>query len=189
MFSGRLAAFAATAVVASGCLAGCGSSSPAADAAQPGKAGLTPGQGTISIQSKTTEFDASKQSAAIHGVVDGLALTATGNGTDTPEAPNGRGWCGRLGTLGSSVSGMLGGVPFTVTLTSCDISHDPEALGTYTGDWGGRRVNLTITAFFGIGSDVITVHGTVGSQHVTAKPEVPDATQGTNQITGTITVS
>ena len=201
-FSWRLvAAMAGTTAVAGACLAGCGASSPTA--AQPGAAGLPPGQGEISIQINTTEFDSSKQSAAIKGAIDGLTLTATGNGTgiDPAKYTDQGGWCGPLGTTGSSASGTLGGVPFTVTLTSCDSSGNPQFYGTYTGDWGGRRVDLTVGAFGGLGSPnsgefggdgstPVTLKGTIGSQDVTATGEAPRdfAPQQMNRI-GSITVS
>src|ERR1039458_5845527 len=140
-FSWRLiAAIAGTTAVAGGCLAGCGSSSPTvtvtatpsatsasaptAGAAQPGTAGLPTGQGTFQIRGSVTEFDlsssssSSKQSIALQGTVDGLALTATGTGNGLAEGTVGQGnYCGDFGVVGRSASGTLGGVPFTVTLT------------------------------------------------------------------------
>jgi hypothetical protein len=91
-----IAAIAGTTAVAGGCLAGCGSSSPTVtvteapgatsaaasptNAAQPGTTGLPLGQGTFQIRGSVTEFDPSRQSTAIQGMVDGLALTATATG-------------------------------------------------------------------------------------------------------------
>ena len=137
-FSWRLAAaIAGTAAIAGGCLAGCGSSSPTvtvtaapgatsasaptAGAAQPGTAGLPAGQGTFQIRGSVTEFDPSRQSIALQGTVDGLALTATGTGNGLPAGGSvGQGGLLRdFGVVGSSASGTLGGVPFTVTLTEC----------------------------------------------------------------------
>lgn len=194
----RPAALAAVAAVVGGCLAGCGSSSPAGPASQPGQAGLPSGHGSFSIQSSTTGFNSSQQSSTgqIQGEVDGLALTATGTGTST-----GQQGC-FFGTLGSSASGTLGGVPFTIKLTACDLSSDDSKVsGTYTGQWGGRPVDITVTENLAsdqarngngdMGTDLPTLSGTVGSQKVTSNVTMPQtfATAGANQLTGSITVS
>src|ERR1022692_3127306 len=119
MFSGRLAAFATTAAIAGGCLAGCGSSpspspspssssSPSSSAAgagsQPGQAGLPPGQGSFAIHSSTTQFNSAQQgiTGSMEGEVDGLALTAVGHGSGGVAggfAGQG-GYCGSFGMVG-----------------------------------------------------------------------------------------
>ena len=189
-------------------IAGCGNSSPApgtATASVSGQASasaaaeLPPGQGSFSIHSSTTAFNSSHQSSAgsIQGVVDGLPLTATSTGTATGQDVQ----C-FFGTLGSSASGTLGGTPFTVKLTACDLSQDhSQTSGTDTGEWGGHPVNLTVTENLAsdqarngnsdMGTNLPTVTGTIGSQQVTASVTMPQtfATAGPNQITGSITVS
>lgn len=203
MFSARRASVVAIVVIAGGCLAGCGSSSSAGSVPQgPGSssaaAGLPPGQGGFSIQSSTTAFNSGHQSTTgqIQGELDGLALTATSAGDPTEEEG-----C-FFGTRGSSASGTLGGVPFTVQLTSCDVSQDNSHVsGTYTGEWGGRPVSITVTEDLAsdqarngssdMGTDLPTFSGTVGSQKVTGGVTMPQAfaTGDPNQITGSITVS
>lgn len=207
MLSARRASAVAVATVAVGCLglAGCGSS-PSAGSAPQGQgsaaaaAGLPSGQGSFSIQSSTTAFNSSQQSTTgqIQGEVDGLALTATSTGTLTGQGDQ---TC-FFGTLGSSASGTLGGVPFTVKLTACNVSQDNSQVnGTYTGDWGGRPVDITVTENLAsdqarngnsdMGTDLPTLSGTIGSQTVRASVTMPQtfATQGPNGITGSITVS
>lgn len=211
IFSGRSAAFAATAAaaIAGGILSGCGtpalpspsSSSSAAAVSQPGQAGLPPGQSGFTIHSSTTAFNSSQQSVAgsIEGEVDGLALTATSSGD--PSAGGGDSCF--FGTNGSSASGTLGGVPFTIQLASCNVSADNSTdTGIYTGDWGGRPVNITVTENLasdqarngndgGMGTNLPTFTGTIGSQTVSGSVTMPEtfATGGTNQLTGTISVS
>ena len=217
-FSWRLiAAIAGTAAVAGGCLAGCGSSSPtvtvtatpgatsasssAANTAQPGTAGLPTGQGTFQIRGTVTEFGDSKQSIALQGTVDGLALTATGIGNGLAEGAVGQGnYCGDFGVVGSSASGTLGGVPFTVTLTGCSVDSNNVLTVTYTGHWGSRAVNVTLTAnansdYTSPGMFQPTLSGTVGTQQVSGTCCVPNFVRAsgapgqTTQISGTITVS
>jgi hypothetical protein len=218
-FSWRLAAaIAGTTAVAGGCLAGCGSSSPTvtvtaapgatsasaptAGAAQPGTAGLPAGQGTFQIRGSVTEFDPSRQSIALQGTVDGLALTATGTGNGLPAGGSvGQGnYCGDFGVVGSSASGTLGGVPFTVTLTECSVDSNNVLTVTYTGHWGGRAVNVTLTAnansdYTSPGMFQPTLSGTVGTQQVSGTCCVPNFVRAsgapgqTTQISGTITVS
>lgn len=186
-------------LVATGTLAAATTGTAAAPAAgsagaQPGAAGLPLGQGTFQIRGSVTEFDASKQSIALQGTVDGLALSATGTGNGLPGGGfSGQdGYCGSLGVVGSSASGTLGGVPFTVTLSGCSVNNN-VLTATYAGTWGSRPVNLTLTT--DDDSDVLqpTLSGTVGSQQVSAP--VPDivlasgAPGQTSQISGTITVS
>lgn len=188
MFSGRLAAFAATATVASGCLAGCSSSSPSALAAQ-ANAGLSPGQATFSIRDTPATHKSGYRSTAgkIQGKVDGLALVATGKGGGDIN-------CGALGTSGSSASGTLGGASFTVKL-KCDSSDSSQDTGTYTGEWGGHPVNITVT--YGNAQSptpTTTLTGTVGSQKVTAtvaRPHVFVFLYGNHPltVTGSMTVS
>src|ERR1700677_1861817 len=165
-FSWRLiAAIAGTMAIAGGCLAGCGSSSPtvtvtatatagatsasssSANAARPGTAGLPLAQGTFQIRGSVTEFDDSKQSMTIQGTVDGLALTATGtgNGLSAGGDVGQGGLCGLFGLTGTSASGTLGGVPFTVTLTGCSTDSNDMVTATYTGDWSGRAVHVALT--------------------------------------------
>jgi hypothetical protein len=216
-FSWRLiAAIAGTTAVAGGCLAGCGSSSPtvtvtetaasgatsasssAANAAQPGTAGLPLGQGTFQIRGSVTEFDDNKQSIALQGTVDGLALTATGTGNGLAGggfAGQG-GYCGPFGLVGSSASGTLGGVPFTVTLSNCTSDSSYNLTATYTGNWGSRPVNVTLTENLQSEengpSTPPTLSGTVGSQQVSGAPNIVTASGApgqTAQISGTITVS
>jgi hypothetical protein len=205
-----LAAIAGTTAVAGGCLAGCGSSSPTvtvteapgassvsaspANAAQPGTAGLPLGQGTFQIRGSVTEFDPSRQSTAIQGMVDGLALTATatGNGLLAGGFSGQGNDCGLFGLVGSSASGTLGGVPFTVTLTGCSEDSNYDLTATYTGHWGSRAVNVTLTTNVSSNSQP-TLSGTVGTQQVSgAVPNIVLASGGpgqTSQISGTITVS
>lgn len=210
-FSWRLiAAIAGTTAVAGGCLAGCGSSSPtatvtvtpgatpasasAANAARPGTAGLPPGQGTFQIRGSVTEFDSSRQSTAIQGMVDGLALTATGTGNGLLAggfAGQGND-CGPFGLVGTSANGTLGGVSFTVTLTGCAEDSSYVLTATYTGKWGSRAVNVTLTTNINSNSQP-KLSGTVGTQQVSGT--VPNivlasgAPDQTSQISGTITVS
>jgi hypothetical protein len=222
-FSWRLvAAIAGTTVIAGGCLAGCGSSSPTvtvtaapgatsasaptAGAAQPGAAGLPAGQGTFQIRGSVTEFESNSsgpggQSIALQGTVDGLALTATGTGNGLAEGSVGQGgYCGEFGVVGSSASGTLGGVPFTVTLTGCSVDSNNVLTATYTGHWGGRAVNVTLTAnansdYTSPGMFQPTLSGTVGTQQVSGTCCVPDFVRAsgapgqTTQLSGTITVS
>jgi hypothetical protein len=215
-FSWRLvAAIAGAAAVAGGCLAGCGSSSPtvtvtagaasasspAAGAAQPGAAGLPAGQGTFQIRGSVTQFNDSGQSIALQGTVDGLALTATGTGNGLAEGSVGQeGYCGEFGAAGSSASGTLGGVPFTVTLAGCSVDSDNMLTATYTGHWGGRAVNVTLTAnadsdYTSPGTFQPALSGTVGTQQVSGTCCVPDFVRAsgapgqTTQLSGTITVS
>ena len=212
-FSWRLiAAIAGTTAVAGGCLAGCGSSSPtvtvapgatsasasAANGAQPGTAGLPLGQGTFQIRGSVTEFDPSRQSIALQGTVDGLALTATATGNGTPAggfAGQG-GYCGPFGLVGSSASGTLGGVPFTVTLSNCTSDSSYNLTATYTGNWGSRPVNVTLTENLQSEengpSTPPTLSGTVGSQQVSGAPNIVTASGApgqTAQVSGTVTVS
>ena len=223
-FSWRLiAAIAGTAVVAGGCLAGCGSSSPtvtvtatpgttsasapAAGAAQAGAAGLPTGQGTFQIRGSVTEFDSSSssgsggQSIALQGTVDGLALTATGTGNGLAEGSVGQGnYCGEFGVVGSSASGTLGGVPFTVTLAGGSVDGNNVLTTTYTGHWGSRAVNVTLTAnansdYTSPGAFQPALSGTVGTQQVSGTCCTPDFVRAsgapgqTTQLSGTITVS
>lgn len=210
----RLVAIAGATAIAGGSLAGCGSSSPtvtvtmapgatlasapAPTTAQPGAAGLPPGQGTFQIQRTVTEFDPSTQSAAIKGTVDGLPLTATGAGSGVlAGGESGQGNdCWPLGVVGSSATGTLGGVPFTVTLTGCSEDSNYALTGTYTGNWGSRAVNVTLTDNLRSdengGSDS-TLGGTIGTQNVSGTVNASltqgFATDSAAQITGTITVS
>ena len=222
-FSWRLiAAIAATTAVAAGCLAGCGSSSPTvtvtatagatsasaptAGAAQPGAAGLPTGQGSFQIRGSVTEFDSSdstssKQSIALQGTVDGLALAATGTGKGLAEGSVGQGgYCGEFGVVGSSASGTLGGVPFTVTLTGCSVDSNNVLTATYTGNWGDRAINVTLAAnanadYTSPGTFQPMLSGTVGTQQLSGTCCVPDfmpasgAPGQTTQLSGTITVS
>ena len=106
--------------------------------------------------------------------------------------------------VGTSASGTLGGVPFTVHLTSCQASSDDSSVtGTYTGEWGSRSINVAVTENSasdearngndgGMDTDLPTFAGTIGSQNVTGSVTMPAetfATQGPNQVTGSITVS
>jgi len=217
-FSWRLiAAIASTTAVAGVCLAGCGSSSPtvtvtvgpgaasasapasAAATAQPGAAGLPPGQGSFQFHGSVTEFDGSTQSTTIQGTVDGLALTATGtgNGLSGGGFTGQNGDCGLFGLTGTSASGTLGGVPFNVTLTGCSTDSNDMVTATYTGDWSGRAVNVALTTSVSNTSTEIDgttqLTGTVGAQQVSGT--VPNivlasgAPGNTSQISGTITVS
>ena len=206
------AAIAGAAAVAGGCLAGCGSSSPtvtvtagatpasssAANAAQPGTAGLPLGQGTFQIRGSVTEFDDSTQSIALQGTVDGLPLTATGTGNGLPAGgfAGQDGYCGPFGVVGSSASGALGGVPFTVKLSNCTSDSSYNLTATYTGNWGSRPVNVTLTENLQSEengpSTPPTLSGTVGSQQVSGVPNIVPASGApgqTSQISGTITVS
>lgn len=211
-FSWRLiAAVAGTMALAGGCLAGCGSSSPtvtvtvapgatsasapAANAAQPGTAGLPPGQGTFQIRGTVTEFDPGRQSITLLGTVDGLALSATGTGSGLPAGGfvGQHGFCPPFGQAGSSASGTLGGVPFTVTLRGCSEDSSYNLTATYTGDWGSRAVDVTLTTNINSSSSQPTLGGAVGTQHVSGT--VPNivlasgAPGNTAQISGTLTVS
>jgi hypothetical protein len=222
-FSWRLvAAIVGTAAIAGGCLAGCGSSSPtvtvtvtpgatsasapAAGTAQPGTAGLPAAQGTFQIQGRVTEFESNSsgpggQSIALQGTVDGLALTATGTGNGLAEGSVGQGgYCGDFGVAGSSANGTLGGVSFTVTLTGCSVDSNNVLTTTYTGHWGSRAVNVTLTAnadsdYTMNGGFQPTLSGTVGTRQVSGTCCGPGflrasgAPGQTTQISGTITVS
>src|ERR1035438_5695714 len=214
-FSWRLiAAIAGTTAVAGGCLAGCGSSSPtvtvtatpgatsasssSANAARPGSAGLPLAQGTFQIRGSVTEFDDSKQSMTIQGTVDGLALTATGtgNGLSAGGDVGQGGLCGLFGLTGTSASGTLGGVPFTVTLTGCSTDSNDMVTATYTADWSGRAVNVALpTDVSNLSGDAgnTELSGTVGTQQVSGTvPNIVLASGApgkTSQISGTITVS
>ena len=209
---GRKAAIAATAAVAGGCLAGCGSSSPtvtvtatpgatsaspSAAAAKPGTAGFPLGQGTFQIQGSITEFSDSKQSMTFQGTVDGLALTAsgTGNGLVGIGEVGQNGYCGLFGVTGTSASGTLGGVPFTVTLSNCTTESN-MVTATYTGDWSGRAINVALTGNvddLSGQSGTTQLSGTVGNQPVSgAVPSIVLASGApgkTSQISGTVTVS
>jgi hypothetical protein len=210
-FSWRLiAVIAGTTAVAGGCLAGCGSSSPtvapggtsasssAASTAQPGAAGLPLGQRTFQFRGSVTEFNDSRQSMAIQGTVDGLALTATGTGkglVGIGEVGQG-GYCGLFGVAGTSTSGTLGGVPFTVTLSRCSTDSNNMVTATYTGDWSGRAVNVALTAnVSNLSGDTgnTQLSGTVGTQQVSGTvPNIVLASGApgqTSQISGTITIS
>jgi hypothetical protein len=218
----RLVAIAGTAVIAGGSLAGCGSSSPtvtvtaapgassasAADTAsaassapaggQPGAAGLPPGQGTFQISRTVTQFDPTTQSASIQGTVDGLSLTATGAGSGVlAGGESGQGNdCWPMGVVGSSATGTLGGVPFTVKLTGCTADSNNALTVTYTGNWGSRAVNVTLTDNLKSdenGGSNTTIGGTIGTQNVggTVNASLTQgfATDSPAQFTGTITVS
>jgi hypothetical protein len=162
--------------------------------AQPGAAGLPLGQGTFQIRGTVTEFDPSRQSIALQGTVDGLALTATGTGSGLAGGgfAGQDGYCGSLGLVGSSASGTLGGVLFTVTLTGCTADSNGTLSVTYTGTWGSRPVKLTLTTDENGGSPP-TLGGTVGAQQVSGTvPDIVPASGApgqTSQISGTITVS
>ena len=214
-FSWRLiAAIAGTTAVVGGCLAGCGSSSPTvtvtvtpgatsaspavASTAKPGTAGLPLAQGTFQIRGSVTEFYASKQSTTIQGTVDGLALTATGtgNGLSAGGDVGQGGLCGLFGLVGTSASGTLGRVPFTVTLTGCTTDSNDMVTATYTGDWSGRAVNVALTTnVSNLSGDTgnTQLSGTVGTQQVSGTvPTIVPASGApgqTSQISGTITVS
>lgn len=136
---------------------------------------------------------------AIQGTVDGLALTATGTGNglvSIGEVGQG-GYCGLFGVAGTSASGTLGGVPFTVTLTDCSTDSNDIVTATYTGQWSGRDVNVALTTNV---SDTSTespgnrqLSGTVGTQQVSGTvPNIVLASGApgkTSQISGTITIS
>jgi hypothetical protein len=205
-----IAAIAGTTAVAGGCLVGCGSSSPtvtvtatpgttsAANAAQPGTAGLSPGQGTFQIHGSITQFDNSKQSITIQGTVGGLALTATGTGNGlSPGGDVGQGGlCGLFGLTGTSASGTLGGVPFTVTLQGCSTDSNNNVTATYTGNWGSRAINVALTTSVSNlsgNAGNTQLSGTIGSQQVNGTvPNIVLASGApgqTSQISGTITVS
>jgi hypothetical protein len=212
-FSWRVkAAVAAAAAVAGGCLAGCGSSSPtvtvtatpgatsassSAAAATPGAAGFPLGQGTFQIQGSITEFNDSKQSMTFQGTVDGLALTATGtgNGLSSGGEVGQGGLCGLFGLTGTSASGTLGGVPFTVTLSDCSTSGN-TVTATYTGNWSGRAINVALSGnvddLSGT-SGTTQLNGTVGNQPVSGTvPSIVLASGApgkTSQVSGTITIS
>ena len=120
--------------------------------------------------------------------MDGLPLSATGTGGGDIN-------CGGLGTTGSSASGTLGGIPFTVKLATCDATDSFHDVGTYTGQWGGKPVNVTVTVANEQSTPTTTVTGTVGSQNVTGTATslseyfvFPDMTDALT-ITGFITVS
>jgi hypothetical protein len=161
---------------------------------QPGAAGLPLGQGTFQVQGTVTEFDASRQAIALQGTVDGLALTATGtgNGLSGGGFAGQGGYCGPIGVVGSSASGTLGGVPFTVKLTGCTGGSSGTLTVIYTGTWGSRTVSLTLTTDENGGSPP-TLSGTVGTQQVSGTVPVVASASGapgqTSQVNGTITVS
>jgi hypothetical protein len=160
--------------------------------AQPGATALPLGQGTFQIRGTVTQFDASRQAIALQGTVDGLALTATatGNGVVGIGFAGQHGYCGTLGVVGSSANGTLGGVPFTITLASCTAESNGALTVTYTGTWGSRQVNLTLSTNESLDSP--TVAGTLGGQQVSAVPDIVLASGApgqTSQISGTITVS
>jgi hypothetical protein len=196
-FFGSLGTLVAGVAIAGGCVAGCGSpSSSAASAAQPGNAGLKPGQGTFQIRGSVTEFGPNGQSIALQGTVDGLALTATGTGNGLSGGGfAGQGnYCGSLGLVGSSASGTLGGVPFSVTLNGCSAGSNGVLTGRYTGTWGSRAVNVALTTDEGSnGFSGTTLSGTVGTQQLNGSvPAISPASGApgqTAQISGTITVS
>jgi hypothetical protein len=213
-FSWRLkAAIAATTAVAGGCLAGCGSSSPtvtvtappgatsvssSAVAAKPGTAGFPLGQGTFQIQGSITEFSDSKQSMTFQGTVDGLALTATGtgNGLVGIGEVGQNGYCGLFGVTGTSASGTMGSVPFTVTLSNCSTDSNHMVTATYTGDWSGRAINVALSGNvddLSGESGTTQLSGTVGNQPVSGSvPSIVLASGApgkTSQISGTLTVS
>lgn len=216
-----VAAIAGTTAIVGGCLAGCGSpspspsptvtvtaapgttsaSAPTAGAAQPGTAGLPAGQGTFQIRGSVTKFDPSSQSIALQGTVDGLALTATGTGNGLAEGSVGQGnYCGDFGVVGSSASGTLGGVPFTITLTGCSVDGNNVLTVTYTGHWGSRAINVTLAAnansdYTSPGMFQPALSGTVGTRQVSGTCCEPNFVRAsgapgqTTQISGTITVS
>jgi hypothetical protein len=211
-FSWRLIApIAGITAGAVGCLAGCGSSSPtvtvtatpgatsalasAANAAHPGTVGLPLGQGTFQIRGSVTEFDSGRQSIALQGTVDGLALTATGTGNGLPAGGfvGQGGYCGLFGVVGTTASGTLGGTPFTVTETACADDGSNNVTATYTGDWGSRAIAVTLTTNLVSSGSPPTLRGTVGTQQVSGTvPNMVLASGGpgnTAQISGTITVS
>ena len=111
--------------------------------------------------------------------------------------------CSPFGTPGTSASGTLSGVSFTIKLASCQASQDGSTVtATYTGDWGSRSVNVAVSDNVasdearngnnGIGGTFLpTFTGTIGSQNVSGSVTMPDpfATSGPNQVTGSITVS
>jgi hypothetical protein len=166
--------------------------------AQPGAAGLPLGQGTFQIRGTVTEFDPSKQSIALQGTVDGLALTATatGNGLAGGGFAGQDGYCGPFGLVGSTASGTLGGVPFTVTLSNCTSDSSYNLTATYTGDWGSRPVNVTLTENLQSEengpSTPPALSGTIGSQQVSGAPDIVTASGApgqTAQVSGALTVS
>ena len=192
--TGATVPLVATGTVAAATAGGAAALPAGSAGAQPGAAGLPLGQGTFQIRGSVTEFDASKQTIALQGTVDGLALTATGTGNGLAGggfAGQG-GYCGSLGLVGSSASGTLGGVPFTVTLTGCSASNG-MLTATYTGTWGSRPVNVTLTTNESSESLSPTLSGTVGTQQVSGGvPNVVTASGAPGQaaqISGTITVS
>ena len=179
------AATGTAAAVASGSAAG-----------QPGLAGLPLGQGTFQIRGTVTEFDPVNQSIELQGTVDGLALTATakGNGLAAGGFNGQGGYCGTLGLVGSSASGALGGVPFTITLTGCSGDNSSAMnTATYTGTWGSRAVDLTLTTNDDSQDFAsTTLSGTIGSQQVSGVPAIVPASGApglTATVSGTITVS
>lgn len=173
-----------------------GTAAPAASSggAQPGATGLPLGEGTFQIKGTVTEFDPGRQSIALQGTVDGLALaaTGTGNGLAGGGFAGQGGYCGSIGLIGSAVSGTLGGVPLSVTLTGCTADSGGTLTVTYTGTWGSRPVNITLTTAE-TGGTPPTLSGTIGGQQVSGTvPQIVTASGApgqTAQISGTITVS
>jgi hypothetical protein len=90
------------------------------------------------------------------------------------------------------VSGTLGGVPFTVTLTGCTADSTGTLTATYAGTWGSRPISLTLTADENGGSPP-ALGGTVGAQQVSGTvPDIVPASGApgqTSQVSGTISVS
>jgi hypothetical protein len=90
----------------------------------------------------------------------------------------------------------LGGVPFTVKLSNCTSDSSYNLTATYTGNWGSRPVNVTLTENLQSEengpSTPPTLSGTVGSQQVSGVPNIVSASGApgqTSQISDTITVS
>lgn len=193
---GGTAPFGASGAPATQTAGAAAGSTAASSAGQPGLAGLPLGQGTFQIRGTVTEFDPSNQSIELQGTVDGLALTATatGNGLAAGGFTGQGGYCGTLGLVGSSASGTLGGVPFTITLTGCsgDNSNGMNT-ATYTGTWGSRAVNLMLTTNDDSEDfSSTTLSGTIGTQQVSGVPGIVPASGApgqTAQVSGTITVS
>jgi hypothetical protein len=99
--------------------------------------------------------------------------------------------------VGTSASGTLGGVPFTVSLTDCSTDGSDTVTATYTGDWSGRAINVALTTGVSNTSTEISgntqVSGTVGTRQVSGSvPNIVLASGApgqTSQISGTISVS
>ncbi len=152
---------------------------------------LPSGQGRISIQTTSTiEPTDMALTNQVSGIVDGLPLTGTAT-----LSPDWNDYC--FGSNGSTATGTLGGIPFTVTMT-CGPPGSYKA--TYTGEWGGRAINMASTSAINWNtlSTSTTLTGTIGSQHVTATvvSAAGNASSSAsppggviNQVTGTITVS